>query len=79
MCFCRLAYLHEDVEPQILHGRLRSNCILLDQHWNPKIADFGLVEFFPSEYLQGPLVGETSVVSTFFFVPFFLATTVLAH
>ncbi|XP_022141212.1 probable serine/threonine-protein kinase At1g01540 isoform X2 [Momordica charantia] len=56
-----LAYLHEDVDPKILHGRLRSSCILLDQNWNPKISDFGLVEVFPPEYLSGPnLVGETN-------------------
>ncbi|KAL0548693.1 hypothetical protein IC582_013157 [Cucumis melo] len=54
-----LAYLHEDVEPQILHGRLRSSCILLDQHWNPKIANFGLVELLPLDYWPGPLVRET--------------------
>ncbi|XP_022985101.1 probable serine/threonine-protein kinase At1g01540 [Cucurbita maxima] len=54
-----LAYLHEDVEPQILHGRLRSSCILLDQQWNPKIANFGLVELLPSEYSAGALAGET--------------------
>ncbi|XP_023553164.1 probable serine/threonine-protein kinase At1g01540 [Cucurbita pepo subsp. pepo] len=54
-----LAYLHEDVEPQILHGRLRSSCILLDQQWNPKIASFGLVELLPSEYSAGALAGET--------------------
>lgn len=67
VCVCRLAYLHEDVDPKILHGRLRSSCILLDQNWNPKISDFGLVKVFPLEYLSGPnLVGETSVVSSFF-------------
>ncbi|XP_038877439.1 probable serine/threonine-protein kinase At1g01540 isoform X2 [Benincasa hispida] len=54
-----LAYLHEDVEPQILHGRLKSSCILLDQHWNPKIANFGLVELLLLEYSPGSLVGET--------------------
>lgn len=64
LCFCRLAYLHEDVEPQILHGRLRSSCILLDQHWNPKIANFGLVELLPLEYSPGPLGGEMLVVSS---------------
>lgn len=67
MCVCRLAYLHEDVEPKILHGRLRSSCILLDQYWDPKIANFGLVELFPPEYSAGPLVGETSVALSFFF------------
>ncbi|XP_023541481.1 probable serine/threonine-protein kinase At1g01540 [Cucurbita pepo subsp. pepo] len=53
-----LAYLHEDVEPQILHGRLRSSCILLDQDLNPKIFNFGLLSLFPPQNLQGPLVGE---------------------
>ena len=72
VCFCRLAYLHEDVEPQILHGRLRSSCILLDQDLNPKIFNFGLLSLFPPQNLQGPLVGEASVVSILFPFPFSL-------
>ncbi|QHO44048.1 Glutaminyl-peptide cyclotransferase [Arachis hypogaea] len=37
-----IAYLHEEVEPKIIHGSIKSRNILLDQQWNPKISDFGL-------------------------------------
>ncbi|KAK7380367.1 hypothetical protein VNO78_32877 [Psophocarpus tetragonolobus] len=39
-----LAYLHEEVTPKILHGNIKSSNILLDDKWNPKISDFGLVK-----------------------------------
>ncbi|KAG8652950.1 probable serine/threonine-protein kinase At1g01540 isoform X2 [Manihot esculenta] len=41
-----LAYLHEDIEPKIVHGNLKSRNILLDHQWNPKISDFGIVKLF---------------------------------
>nr|KYP61934.1 putative serine/threonine-protein kinase At1g01540 family [Cajanus cajan] len=44
-----LAYLHEKVKPKILHGNLTSSNILLDQRWNPKISDFGLVNILSPE------------------------------
>ncbi|GKU89258.1 hypothetical protein SLEP1_g3422 [Rubroshorea leprosula] len=37
-----LAYLHEDIEPKIIHGGLKSSNILLDNQWNPKISDAAL-------------------------------------
>ncbi|XP_015571311.2 probable serine/threonine-protein kinase At1g01540 [Ricinus communis] len=39
-----LAYLHEDIEPKIIHQTLKSTNILLDHQWNPKISDFGIVK-----------------------------------
>ncbi|KAJ7969883.1 Kinase family protein [Quillaja saponaria] len=45
-----LAYLHEDVEPKILHGTLKSSNILLDHQWNPKVSDFGLAKIFGPEW-----------------------------
>lgn len=50
MDLCRLAYLHEDVEPKILHGSLTSTNILLDRQWNPEISDFGLAKLFTAEW-----------------------------
>ncbi|KAL4323128.1 hypothetical protein GQ457_11G032730 [Hibiscus cannabinus] len=37
-----LAYLHEDIEPHILHQNLKASNILLDRLWNPKISDVSL-------------------------------------
>lgn len=37
-----LAYLHKDYVPRLLHRDLKSNNILLDEDFEPKITDFGL-------------------------------------
>lgn len=49
-CFCRLAYLHEDLEPKVVHGCLKSSNILLDHQWNPRITDFGLAKLCDPEW-----------------------------
>lgn len=50
--FCRLAYLHEDIEPNAIHRDLKSSNILLDQQWNPKIFDFGFLKLIGDEGSQ---------------------------
>ncbi|BFI03553.1 hypothetical protein MPTK1_1g05055 [Marchantia polymorpha subsp. ruderalis] len=37
-----LSYLHEELQPKIIHRDIKPQNILLDKDWNAKIADFGL-------------------------------------
>lgn len=45
-----LAYLHEDTEPPLIHGNLKSSNVLLDQERNPKISDVGITKFLDPEW-----------------------------
>ncbi|CAH9143291.1 unnamed protein product [Cuscuta epithymum] len=42
-----LAFLHEEIQPQIIHRDIKASNILLDKDLTPKISDFGLAKLFP--------------------------------
>ncbi|XP_029123550.1 serine/threonine-protein kinase PCRK1 isoform X2 [Elaeis guineensis] len=56
-----LKYLHEDMDFQIIFRDFKTSNILLDEHWNAKLSDFGLARHGPSEGLSHV---STAVVGT---------------
>ncbi|GER29173.1 kinase family protein [Striga asiatica] len=43
-----LAFLHDEIQPRIVHRDIKASNILLDKNFTPKIADFGLAKLFPA-------------------------------
>ncbi|KAK4786822.1 hypothetical protein SAY86_010655 [Trapa natans] len=60
-----LAYLHEGLEPKVVHRDVKSSNILLDCHWNPKVSDFGLAKLICSErsYVTTRVMGTFGYVA----------------
>lgn len=44
-----LAYLHEQYHVTIIHSNIQSSNIMLDDEYQPKISDFGLVKLLPED------------------------------
>ncbi|XP_061363565.1 probable receptor-like serine/threonine-protein kinase At4g34500 [Gastrolobium bilobum] len=59
-----LAYLHEGLEPKVVHRDIKSSNILLDKNWNAKVSDFGLAKLLGSEITHV----TTRVMGTFGYV-----------
>ncbi|KAG2703443.1 hypothetical protein I3843_06G129100 [Carya illinoinensis] len=60
-----LAYLHEGLEPKVVHRDVKSSNILLDRKWNSKVSDFGLAKLLGSEasYVTTRVMGTFGYVS----------------
>lgn len=59
-----LAYLHEGLEPKVVHRDIKSSNILLDRQWHAKVSDFGLAKLLCS----GRGYVTTRVMGTFGYV-----------
>ncbi|MCL7022000.1 hypothetical protein MKW94_022363 [Papaver nudicaule] len=59
-----LSYLHEGLEQKIVHSNVTS-CKLLDQNWNPKVADFGLSRIldYDMSHVTTPVLGTYGYVA----------------
>nr|XP_043621080.1 probable serine/threonine-protein kinase At1g01540 [Erigeron canadensis] len=60
-----LAYLHEGLEPKVVHRDIKSSNILLDRQWNSKVSDFGLAKLLGSDisYVTTRVMGTFGYVA----------------
>ncbi|XAR54028.1 Non-specific serine/threonine protein kinase [Bertholletia excelsa] len=60
-----LAYLHEGLEPKVVHRDIKASNILLDRQWHPKVSDFGLAKLLCSErsYVTTRVMGTFGYVA----------------
>ncbi|XP_010688888.1 probable receptor-like protein kinase At2g42960 [Beta vulgaris subsp. vulgaris] len=59
-----LAYLHESIEPKVVHRDIKASNILIDTDFNAKVSDFGLAKLLDS----GESHITTRVMGTFGYV-----------
>ncbi|KAL3841228.1 hypothetical protein ACJIZ3_025819 [Penstemon smallii] len=55
-----LAYLHKDYVPRLLHRNLKSNNVLLDDDFQPKLVDFALDRIIGENVFQSRVTLESS-------------------
>ena len=55
-----LSYIHNDYVPRLLHRDMKSNNILLDEDFEPKITDFGLDRVVGEASFQSSMASELS-------------------
>ncbi|XP_011094672.1 putative serine/threonine-protein kinase [Sesamum indicum] len=60
-----LCYLHEEINPHIVHRDIKASNILLDQNFTPKLADFGLAKLFRdnTSYISTRVAGTLGYLS----------------
>ncbi|XP_059652569.1 probable LRR receptor-like serine/threonine-protein kinase RKF3 [Cornus florida] len=60
-----LAYLHNAAQPAIIHRDVKASNILLDETFEPKLADFGLAKFTPDglSHLSTKVAGTLGYVA----------------
>ncbi|XP_057449531.1 probable serine/threonine-protein kinase At1g01540 [Lotus japonicus] len=60
-----LTYLHEGLEPKVVHRDIKSSNILLSKQWHSKVSDFGLAKLLgpESSYITTRVMGTFGYVA----------------